>query len=120
MFNEIENSLFFFHNSFKQFLLYHTSLNYLKNEFDQDQNLKYHNQLADYYSNSKVEKSWKQNHHLYQAKQYDKFVLKVTPDSFIAQLLDFRPVEEIKQDAKLGIEIARQTKNINIDRKSVV
>lgn len=113
LFNETENYLSFFHNSFKQFLLYHTALNYLTNEFDQEENLKYHIQLADYYLKSKVEKSWKKNHHLFQAKQYDKFISEVTPDSFTAQLLDFRPVEEIKQDAKLGIEVARQTKDIN-------
>jgi len=113
LFNETEYSLSFFHNSFKQFLLYHTSLNYLTNEFDHEQNLKYHSQLADYYLKSKIEKSWKQNHHLFQANQFDKFVSEVTPDNFTAQLLDFRPVEEIKQDAKLGIEVARQTKDIN-------
>jgi len=113
LFNETENTLSFFHNSFKQFLLYHTSLNYLTNEFDQEENFKYHSQLADYYLKSKVEKSWKQNHHLFQAQQYDKFVSEVTPDNFTDQLLDFRPVEEIKQDAKLGIEVARQTKDIN-------
>lgn len=114
LFNKTENHLSFFHNSFKQFLLYHTSLNYLTNEFDQDENFKYHSQLADYYLKSKVEKSWKQNYHLFQAQQYDKFISEVTPDNITAQLLDFRPVEEIKQDAKLGIEIARQTKDINV------
>lgn len=113
LFNKTESSLSFFHNSFKQFLLYHTSLNYLTKEFDQEENLKYHSQLADYYLKSKVEKSWKQNHHLFQAQQYDKFVSEVTPENFTVQLLDFRPVEEIKQDAKLGIEVARQTKDIN-------
>ena len=113
LFNETENFLSFFHNSFKQFLLYHTSLNYLTDKFDQDKNLNYHSQLAGYYLKSKVEKSWKQNHHLFQAQQYDKFVSEVTPDNFTSQLLDFRPVEEIKQDAKLGIEVARQTKDIN-------
>jgi len=114
LFNETENYLSFFHNSFKQFLLYNTSLNYLTNEFDQNENLKYHSQLADYYLKSKHEKSWKKNHHLFQAKQYEKFISEVTPDSFTSQLLDFRTGEEIKQDAKLGIEIANQTKDINI------
>ncbi len=114
LFNEVENSLLFFHNSFKQFLIHYTSLDYLTDKFDQDENIKYQNQLADYYLNSLVEKSWKRNHHLFQAKQYEKFVLEVTPDRFTAQLLDFRPIEEIKQDGKLGIEIARQTKDINL------
>ncbi len=113
LFNETEKTLSFFHNSFKQFLLHYTSLDYLTDEFDPKVNLDYHNQLADFYMNSEVEKSWKQNHHLFQAKQYDKFVSEVTPNSFTDQLLNFRPAEEIKQDAKLGIEIALQTKNIN-------
>ncbi|MEM8520653.1 NACHT domain-containing protein [Flavobacterium sp. PL12] len=113
LFNETEKTLSFFHNSFKQFLLYNTSLDYLTDEFDLTTNLSYHNQLVDYYMKSKIEKSWKQNYHLFQARQFDKFISKVTPNSFTAQLLDFRPVEDIKQDAKLGIEIARQTKSIN-------
>lgn len=112
LFNETEKTLTFFHNSFKQFLLHYTSLDYLTDEFDPKENLVYHNQLAGYYAISKMEKSWKQNHHLFQAKEYDKFISEVTPDSFTDQLLNFRPVEDIKQDAKLGIEIARQTKDI--------
>lgn len=112
LFNEKEKSLSFFHNSFKQFLLHYTSLDYLTGEFDSQVNIGYHNLLAEYYRNSVVEKSWKLNNHLFQAKQYDRFVLEVTPDSFTAQLLNFRPAEEIKKDAKLGIEIALQTKSI--------
>ncbi|MFA0961111.1 hypothetical protein AB9P05_04865 [Roseivirga sp. BDSF3-8] len=113
LFNETERTLSFFHNSFKQFLLHHTSLNYLTGEYDPTGNIKYHNLLADYYIKSEIEKSWKQNHHLFQAKQYDRFISVVTPDSFTEQLLNFRPAEEIKQDAKLGIEIARQNRDIN-------
>ncbi|WP_324027789.1 NACHT domain-containing protein [Maribacter sp. BPC-D8] len=114
LFNETEKTLSFFHNSFKQFLLQHTALDYLTDEIDPKVNLEYHIQLANFYRNSKVEKSWKQNHHLFKAKQYDKFISEVTPDNFTSQLLNFRPAEDIKQDAKLGIEIALQTKNINI------
>ncbi|MFO7852008.1 MAG: NACHT domain-containing protein [Bacteroidales bacterium] len=113
LFNENEKSLSFFHNSFKQFLLHYTSLNYLTDEFDSTVNIGYHNQLAEYYRGSAIEKSWKQNYHLFQAKDYDRFVSEVTSDSFAFQLLNFRPAEEIKKDAKLGIEIALQTKNIN-------
>ncbi|MFN4233866.1 MAG: ATP-binding protein [Bacteroidia bacterium] len=113
LFNETDETLSFFHNSFRQFLLQHTSKNFLTNQYDESKNDDFHFQLADYYLKSKVENSWKQNHHLFQAKQYDKFILEVTPDNFTAQLLDFRPVEEIKQDAKLGIEVARLTKDVN-------
>ena len=114
LFNDVENSLTFFHNSFRQFLLYHTSKKYLTDEFDQSENRRYHSQLADYYLKSSVEKSWKKNHHIFQARQYERFVSEVTPDSLTAQLLEFRPVEEIKQDAKLGVELARQNRDINV------
>ncbi|SNR14437.1 NACHT domain-containing protein [Tenacibaculum jejuense] len=113
LFNETERTLSFFHNSFKQFLLHHTSLNYLTGEFDPTSNIKYHEQLADYYVKSEIENYWKQNNHLFQAQQFDRFVSVVTPDSFTEQLLNFRPAEEIKQDAKLGVEIALQKKDIN-------
>jgi len=113
LFNEAEKSLSFFHNSFKQFLLDQTSLDYLTGEPDPNVNIGFHNQLAEFYVKSEIEKSWKQNHHLFQAKQYDRFVSIVTPDSFTEQLLNFRPVEEIKQDAKLGVEIARQNRDMS-------
>lgn len=112
LFNETETTLSFFHNSFKQFLLYHTSLDYLTDKFDPATNLNYHIQLADYYKSSKIEPLWKRNHHLFQAKKYDEFISEVNPNSFTAQLLNFRPIEEIKQDAKLGIEIAKQTRDV--------
>lgn len=112
LFNETERNLSFFHNSFKQFLLHRTSINYLTGEYDPTVNIKYHNLLSDYYVKSEIEKSWKQNYHLFQAQQYDRFVSVVTPDSFTEELLNFRPAEDIKQDAKLGIEIARQNRDI--------
>lgn len=114
LFNESEKSLSFFHNSFKQFLLDQTSLDYLTREPDPNVNIGFHNQLAEFYVKSEFEKPWKQNHHLFQAQQYDSFISVVTPDSFTEQLLNFRPAEEIKQDAKLGVEIARQRKDIKV------
>ena len=112
LFNATERSLTFFHNSFKQFLLHQTSLNYLTDEFDSTINVNYHDQLADYYVKSEIEKYWKKSHHLFQAHRYDRFISEVTPESFAEQLLEFRPAEDIKQDAKLGVEIARQNKDI--------
>lgn len=114
LFNENDKNLTFFHNSFRQFLLYQTSFDYLINDFDSKRNQDYHSQLAEFYKKSSIEKPWKQNFHLYQAQKYEEFILEVTPDSFTEQLLNFRPADEIKKDCKLGIEIARQTKNLNI------
>ena len=112
LFNETEKHLSFFHNSFRQFLLYNSAINYLTDEFDSELEFEYHKKLADFYGISKVERIWKQNYHLFQAKHYNKFLQLATPDSFTHQLLNYRPADEIKQDAKLGIEIANQSKDL--------
>lgn len=114
LFNETNNTLSFFHNSFKQFLLNNTAIDYLTGEYDPEINLGFHKRLAEYYKKTSSENQWRQNYHLFQAHEYEKFVVEATPDSFVSQLLNFRPVHEIKQDAKLGVEIAKQTNSVNL------
>jgi hypothetical protein len=114
LFNQSNKEWNFFHNSFRQFLLQNTSLNLLTGEYDRNQNLTFHANLANLYEKSKVEPKWKQNYHLFIAEKYEEFIRLVTPESFIDQLQNYRPVKEIKQDAKLGIEIARRKKDIVI------
>lgn len=114
LFNEENQTLSFFHNSFKQFLLSETSTNYLTSEFDLMTHRAFHKRLAEYYKRSNVEKTWKQNHHLFEAGEYDEFITVASPDYFTFQLLNFRPTEDIKKDIKLGIEIGRQRKDLTI------
>lgn len=114
LFNEDNESLTFFHNSFRQFLLTETSINYLTDGFDENANMDYHKRLATFYLDSKVVNSWNANYHLFQASDFEKFVEIVTPEHLSQQLLEFRPLGEVKQDAKMGIEIARRTKNISL------
>jgi hypothetical protein len=114
LFNQSQNEWSFFHNSFRQFLLQNTSLNVLTNKYDENQNLAYHVTLAKYYKQSEVEPTWKQNYHLFVAEKFEDFITAVTPNSFVDQLINYRPIKEIKQDAKLGIEIARRKKDIII------
>jgi len=114
LFNETENTWSFFHNSFKQYLLLNTAIDYLTDEYDFQTNLSYHAQLSDFYRVSTVDAPWKQNYHLFHARKYNEFISTVTPNSFIDQLINFRPIEEIKHDAKLGIEIARENKDVTI------
>jgi hypothetical protein len=114
LFNETHSGWTFFHNSFRQFLLYNTAIDNLTDKYDSKLEIDYHNQLANLYGMSEIEPSWKMNYHLFRSEQYDEFISKVTPDSFTSQLLEFRPVEEIRQDAKLGIEIAKRNKNIKV------
>ncbi|MDP4183778.1 MAG: ATP-binding protein [Bacteroidota bacterium] len=112
LFNQSKNEWNFFHNSFRQFLLQKTTLNLLTGEYDRNQNLTFHTTLANLYKNSKAEPNWKQNYHLFIAEKFEEFITLVTPESFIDQLQNYRPVKEIKQDAKLGIEIARRKKDV--------
>ena len=102
LFNQYGNEWTFFHNSFRQYLLNNTCINILTNEYDEILNLSYHSRLADLYKQSKIEPSWKQNFHLFIAEKYNEFLNIATPESFTTQLLNYRPVKEIKQDIKLG------------------
>ncbi len=114
LFNKAEGVLSFFHNSYRQFLIHYTSINYLTDDFDFEANIKYHVKLADLYKHSKIENSWQRNYHLFVAKCYNDFILEASPNSFTFQLISYRPDAEIKQDIKLGIRIALQKKDINI------
>ncbi|MFC4163894.1 hypothetical protein ACFOWU_09525 [Epilithonimonas zeae] len=112
LFNEENKALSFFHNSFKQFLLTQTAINYLNNDFDFILHRNYHKQLAEYYEKSTIEQRWNQNYHLFESEDYDKFLSVATPEDFTAQLLNFRPTDEIKKDINLGIEISRKQNNL--------
>ena len=112
LFNEENSALSFFHNSFKQFLLTQTSINYLNNDFDFDLHRSYHKQLAEYYNKSVIEQRWNQNYHLFEAEDYDTFLSVATPEDFTDQLLNFRPTDEIKKDINLGVEISRKQNNL--------
>ncbi|MDU1891566.1 MAG: hypothetical protein E6767_12840 [Dysgonomonas sp.] len=104
----------FFHNSFRQFLLNKTALNVLTNDYDNEMDISFHSSLADYYSKSSVEPGWKQNYHLFKANRFDDFISIANSENFTNQFLSYRPAGEIKQDAKLGIEIARRKKDIDL------
>lgn len=114
LFNETKAGWTFFHNSFRQFLLINTAINYLTDERDSAIEIDFHNKLSGYYRVSQVEPIWHRNYHIFRAGKYDEFVSEVTPESFTSQLLEFRPIEEIREDVKLGIEIARRKKDITI------
>ncbi len=112
LFNEENKALSFFHNSFKQFLLTQTAINYLNNDFDFILHRNYHKQLAEYYEKSTIEQRWNQNYHLFESEDFDTFLTVATPENFTNQLLNFRPADEIKKDINLGIEISRKQNSL--------
>jgi hypothetical protein len=112
LFNNADEELSFFHNSFRQFLLDRTSTSILTNSYDKDEDIRLHSRLSDYYNRSKVEPYWKSYYHLFKAERNEEFLLVVTPEKLSGQFLEYRPVREINQDAKLGIEIASRKKDV--------
>ncbi|WP_375562985.1 AAA family ATPase [Bernardetia sp. OM2101] len=114
LFSKTENFLSFFHNSFKQFLLNKTALNYFEEKFDPKLDKIYHARLAQFYKESKVEKYWKQNYHLFEAKKYNNFLKEANPEKLLDNIIDFRPLEEVKQEIRLAIKISKVDRNISL------
>jgi hypothetical protein len=106
LFSQGNSQWSFFHNSFRQFLLQNTAVDFLTGEHDSSEDLNYHSELAEFYRSSKIEPQWKKNYHLFKAEKFDIFLNEATPENFVEQILQFRPMQEIRQEAKLGIEIA--------------
>lgn len=105
--NQSDEEYTFFHNSFLQFLLEKTAIDNLTNTYDSAINKKYHISLGDYYKGSEVEPIWRMNYHLFQANLFDEFIEATSSDILLSQIQVYRPVDEIWQDAKLGVEIAK-------------
>jgi thymidylate kinase len=108
LFSELPDSLSFFHNSFRQFLLQQTALGSFTGAFEEKQARAFHRRLADYYQQSDIEPIWKANYHLYRAGELDRFVAATTAEQLGEQLAAFRPAASIEQDAELGIHLACQ------------
>jgi hypothetical protein len=111
LFSKTNNAWVFFHNSFRQFIIKKTSISILTDSYDEKLELGYHSQLADLYLKSVVETHWNRNFHLYKSSQNDQFLKEATAESFLAQMLAYRPIEKIRQDMRLGVMIADETKD---------
>lgn len=114
LFDESDFGWVFFHNSFRQFLIHETSINIITGHYDNSKNEKYHLELSKLYQNSSIENKWDALYHLFYAKQYDEFINRSTPNDFIQQLINYRPSQEIAQDIKLGLFIAKQRKDFGL------
>jgi len=108
LFSELPDSLSFFHNSFRQFLLQQTALGSFTGVFEEKLDREFYRRLADYYQQSAKEPVWKANYHLYRGGELDRFVAATTAEQLGEQLAAFRPAASIEQDAELGIHLACQ------------
>jgi hypothetical protein len=114
LFNNVSNSLSFFHNSFRQFLIAKTATSILTGEFDKNKEAAFHADLAGYYQKSKTEPQWNAAYHLYHADKIDEFLQMANPNAFTEQLLKFRPEQEIDADIKAGLLVGQRNSDPNI------
>jgi NACHT domain len=114
LFNNVGNSLSFFHNSFRHFLLAKTATSILTDEFDKNKDKALHEELAGYYQKSQTQPVWNAAHHLFQAGKTEEFMQMANPDAFAEQLSDFRSEQEIDTDIKTGLLIGRDNNDAHI------
>lgn len=106
------NTLRFFHNSFRQYLLNRTSTSSLTGEYNERTNLNYYKELAGYVDKSNVSNKWDEGYYLYHAYEYDKFIEMLTPEALTRQMHDFRPLWHVIRDVDRGLYIAGEKKDV--------
>lgn len=110
---ETPSRWFFFHNSFRQFLLGVTSRNIL-GEIESSKHKLFHRQLAEFASSSEPDNpwSWEELYHRATAGDSAGVLSLFTQEYFRRQYFSLRPLENIKEDITLCLEAARQSGDI--------
>ena len=103
---------YFFHNSFRLFLIDKTA-EFPPGNFDENRDWDFHAELADRCAASSPDHGvwvWEELHHRVAAHQHDKVLALATQGYFRSQLMAFRPLEAIRGDinAALRSVAARQ------------
>lgn len=101
------NTLSFFHNSFRQYLLNKTAIDVLTEKYSHEINLEYYNMLSKCFVGQ-----WDEGYYLYQAEAYNEFIERITPEMLFKQAQHFRPLWSIRKDLKYAISIAKQKKDV--------
>ena len=104
--NDEGNAFSFFHNSFRQYLLNKTAIDTLTEKYSHQRNLEYYKVLSKCF-----EGEWDEGYYLYQAEEYDKFIIQLTPEELFKQAQGFRPIWSIRKDLKYAIAIAKHLKD---------
>jgi hypothetical protein len=106
------NRWYFFHNSFRQFLLRATAEG-VDGGFDTVADRAFHAELADHCANATAPTwNWEELHHRCLAGQ-DRTVLdKATPDYFRQQFLQFRPLDRINADIDSCFQSLRRERDV--------
>ena len=103
LFTITDDTISFFHNSFRQYLIRRTAEDEFTEKFSEAKDRNYYERLYNY-----SVKSWEAGYYLYQAGKYDAFIAQFTPEALFAQMQEFRPLWSVRQDLVMGVEIARK------------
>lgn len=106
-YSEDGNTLEFFHNSFRQYLLNKTAADVWTGKYSHKLNLEYYNELSLYFAGQ-----WDEGYYLYQAEAYNEFIARITPEILFKQAQNFRPLWSIRRDLRYAISIAKQKKDV--------
>lgn len=110
---ETASRWFFFHNSFRQFLLSATRRNVLGND-DMSKESAYHSRLAEFSSKANTDTpwSWEELYHRAMAGESEEVLKLFTQQFFRRQYFALRSLPDIKDDLSLCFEAARTTEDI--------
>jgi hypothetical protein len=102
---ESADQWYFFHNSFRLFLLHKTAES-APGEFDPTKDQQLHRQLAEFcgLESDASPWRWEELYHLYQSSQHEQVLSRATQDYFRAQFLALRPTDAIKHDIFLALK----------------
>lgn len=104
--NKHTKTLSFFHNSFRQYLLYQTAIDNFTNSYSEKMDKEYYSKLAKFVAKSKAENHWNVGTYLYKAGEYDAFIKLLTPECIIEQIHHFRPLWHVQRDIEYAAQIA--------------
>ena len=104
---EDEHRWYFFHNSFRQFLIAKTAASFT-GEFDPALDWQYHKELAGHCADAPGDSSWswEELYHRLQSGDQRAVLERATQAWFRQQFLAFRPIDAIRTDIQLALKVA--------------
>lgn len=105
-YDEGGQSLTFFHNSFRQYLLNKTTEDILTGKYSKREEIGYYKRLAEHFKDN-----WEKGYYLYNAEEYDQFLALMSPERLYKQTQNYRPLWSVARDLRRGVEIARRKKD---------
>lgn len=105
-YDEGGQSLAFFHNSFRQYLLNKTAEEILTGKYSKTEEIDYYKRLAEHFKDG-----WEKGYYLYYAEEYDQFLTQMSPERLYKQTQNYRPLWSVTRDLRRGVEIARRKKD---------